>query len=245
MEHLQETDVEGNSQFDNLLGRKAKRRVKRRRADRRRGRKMRLRDKYGSMGRPAPRPNAYADAGIGTQVQQGEMGGNPVLSGGQWIGGGGSSASEKGRGRGLIGKLLSRRKRRNRKHKKLLRAINNPRWLVDPRNHYKLKDAVRQMTIQSNNDGKVAEKMEHFRKSKMGSMFSKLKPKRKYPLLSEGGWQTRKPMLRGSHHFFNADGSPQKKGFFAKNWWIIALVGGGAFLFLTPQGKKIMSNLKG
>ena len=99
------------------------------------------------------------------------------------------------------------------------------------------------MAIQSNNDGKTAEEM---------IKFSKFPPKRKYPLLSEGGWKTRKPMLRGSRHYgfdgddyFNADGSPAQKGFFAKNWWIIALVGGGAFLFLTPQGKQLMGKITG
>ena len=116
MEHLMENDVEANENFDNLLGRKAKRRRARRKSDRKRGRKMRLRAKYGGIasgyGRPAPRPNAYADASIGTQVAQEMAGGDALISGGQWIGGGGSSATLNKRGKlgGVIGKLFGRRK---------------------------------------------------------------------------------------------------------------------------------------
>ena len=250
MEHLMENDVEANNDFDNLLGRKAKRRRARRKSDRKRGRKMRLRAKYGGLpaiasgyGRPAPRPNAYADASIGTQVAQEMVGGDALISGGQWIGSGGSSATLNKRGKlgGVIGKLFNRRKRRNRKHKKLLRAINNPRWLTDPRNHWKLKDAVRGMAIQSNNDGKTAEEM---------VKFSQLKPKRRFP--TGKSWMNKKPFFKGSRHYgfdgddyFNAEGTPTQKGFFAKYWWIIALVGGGAFLFLTPQGKKLMGKITG
>ena len=245
MEHLQETDVEGNMQFDNLLGRKAKRRRGRRRADRKRGRKMRLRSKYGNpilsggqtMGtRPMPRPIPYPDAGIGTQVQEASMGGNPLLSGGQWIGRGGSSADENKQGAigGVIGKLFGRRKRRNKRHKKLLRAINNPRWLQNPKNHYKLKDAVRGMAIQMNNDGKTAEEM---------VKFSKYNPKRRFP--TGKSWMDRKPMLRGSRHYnFNADGkatgSASEKGFFQKYGMILGVVAVGGFLFFTPQGKKLI-----
>jgi hypothetical protein len=244
MEHLQENDVEANNNFDNLLGRKAKRRRKRRRTDRKRGRKMRLRAKYGGIApaqtiatrpRPMPRPNAYADAGIDTQVQEAMVGGNPYQTGLGYLSRGGSSADENRRGAigGVIGKLFGRRKRRNRKHKKLLRAINNPSWLQNPKNHYKLKEAVRGMAIQSNNDGKTAEEM---------IKFSQKKPMRRFPVGKS--WGRKKPFFKGSRHYgfdgYNADGSATEKSFIQKYGLILGVVAVGGFLFFTPQGKKLI-----
>ena len=229
MEHLQEYDVEANENFDNLLGRKAKRRRARRKADRRRGRRI----------RKMMRRNPYATASVSTQVRDASIGGNPLMTGGQYIGGGGSSATLNTQGAlgGVIGKLFKRRKRRNRKHKKLLRAINNPSWLSNPRNHYKLKDAVRQMAIQSNNDGKTAEEMVKFS--------SKPSPR---PFPEGQSWMYRKPSLIGSRHYgfdgYNADGkasgSATQKSFLQKYGLILGVVAVGGFLFFTPQGKKLI-----
>ncbi len=153
-------------------------------------------------------------------------------------------------GRG-ISDLKKRRAIKIRRHKNLLRKMADPRFMANPRNVLKIRDRVKNMAKGiARTDKRIIRRANKMRSGGfMGGMFGDRglmprTPNKRYP-------NRRRPIGRPNPYYVGFEGEDYSDSTFLnasgggfmdklkKNKWLV-LAGVGAFLFLTPMGKKLI-----